>query len=652
MKASDTIASKVTRRFFLILCIAQVILFAASYLFVEKNTESDARERNEEMATIYRDLILAKLSSENVPADEEFTKEALSIGDYVCGFQYIDFAYMFVPDPETGTIRYLCVSQKEAFNEQNPYDRFIGKIAEYRLTEDETAVWNGEKEMSHSITRSQAGHEISTMMRITDPFGNPVMVGVDQSYESVRHEVNRTFSLIALVTFLINCFIYALVYFVIKRRISEPVQKVTKAMSEFIAEGDCSAAKLEVSGNDEFALISSAFNSMTDDISGYLSNIKKLSHEQEQQNAQLEISSRIQRGFLQDTYYEAGNCVIYADMIPAKYVAGDLYDYMQIGDGKVLTVIADVSGKGAAASIFMAVTLVLIRVFAKLGMTPSEILRKVNETVSENNPSMLFLTAIVGIYDCNDQTYTYVNAGHNLPYIINDKVTALSGPQNTILGIFPGEEFTESTVRLETGDTLFLYTDGVNEALDEKGEFFGMERLEASLEEFILAKKENPIDFVNGKVSEFVGAAERHDDITMLCFSPAETKTLTLKPEEKEFEKVKNAILSLPIPRADQLSLCLSAEEIFINTCSYAYGRGNEKDRIRVSVNLSNRVTLKFIDMGTPFDPTKDVQEADDYDMETQIGGLGRLIAFGSVDDAKYEYKNGRNILTLTKYLV
>ncbi|MCQ2401463.1 MAG: SpoIIE family protein phosphatase [Lachnospiraceae bacterium] len=650
-KVANTIAKKVTVRVLIVLLVSQFLLFAISYLLLQHIVSDNAKNNNEAMVTIFADMVLSEAFEKNVPIDENFAANILSLGNYICRLNNIEFAYLFVPEQEAGKIKYICVSQNSKVDEINPHDRYIGKVTSYTLTADERAVWNGEKEISHSVTVSKIGHEISTMVRITDPYGHPMMAGVDQSYEEMNRRVIRGFSILAVTTVLANCLIFFFISIVMEKRISVPAGKVCEVMSGYLASGSCSESKLQVDGNDELAKISAAFNSMTDNIQNYLSNISSLTKEQEKQNAQLDISSQIQRGFLKNGHFESGHCIIHADMIPARYVAGDLYDYMMIDDNHILTVIADVSGKGVAASIFMAVTLMLIREVAKMNKSPAEILKRVNDSLSVNNPSLLFLTAVIGIYDLKERTYIYCNAGHNLPYILRDRVIPLSGTRNPLLGIFPGEEFVEDLVTLRPGDAIFLYTDGVNEAVNESNEFFGTERLETALEEWMTSKTEDPVDYVERKMAEFTGNAERHDDTTMLCLLPCETEVLVLQPQIHEFAKLKQKILYLPLSRKELLDLCLAAEEIFVNICSYAYNEEIEKGDIRVSVRVSQKITIEFSDKGIPFDPTKNMISAEDYDIDEQIGGLGRLIAFRSVDDVRYERKNGSNILTLIKYI-
>ncbi|MBQ0083437.1 MAG: SpoIIE family protein phosphatase [Clostridiales bacterium] len=647
----NSIAKRVTRRVSAIFLVALTVLCVSFYFLVDTIVMNNARSNNESMVKAYADMVLEEAEHYDSPIDENFAEKIWERGNYACEIFKIDFAYLLVPLEDSGKIKYICVSQNERFDELNPSDKYIGKIYEYNLTDDEWAVWRGEKDISHSVTTAKYTYEITTMTLIKDKSGNKIIAGVDQSYEGASKESLNIFIMMAVIIVLVVIGVYVLVYVVIKRRVSNPAVKLSRTMNEYITDGKRSTEKLEIKGNDEFTMMAAAFNTMTDDISSYLENIRNLTHEQEQQNVQLDIASGIQRGFLKNVFFETDGCVIHADMIPAKYVGGDLYDYQPLEDGKFLTVIADVSGKGVSAAIFMAVTLMLIREFAKVGLSPAQILSRVNNTLCENNPSMLFATAIVGIFDSENNSYTYANAGHNLPYIIkNNEVKTLGGAGNTLIGMFENEEYYEETIKLDTGDTLFLYTDGVNEAVNSKKEFFGIPRLEDTLKAFTAAKKENLVDFVNNAVGEFVGNAERHDDITMLCFTVANTKNMVLKAQESEFEKIKNEILALPLPRNNQLELCLAAEEYFINICSYAYQNTENEGYVNCSISVSNRITLRFTDSGMPFDQTSDIIDIEEYDMEEQVGGLGRFIAMNKVDDAKYEYKNNQNILTLTKY--
>ncbi|MBQ0083226.1 MAG: SpoIIE family protein phosphatase [Clostridiales bacterium] len=597
------------------------------------------------MVNAYADTVLEEAAKYNAPLNESFAQNIWERGNYICELYHIDFAYILLP-LEKGKIKYICVSQNSKFNEINPTDKYIGKISEYTLTADEQAVWQGEKEISHSVTAAKVSHEISTMKRVTDPQGNAVIVGVDQSYEDVHESVINFFFMLAGMILIVSVAIYLFLYLVIRQRVSKPAQKISEGMHKFIIDGKRSGEKIELGGKDEFSMIADSFNSMTDDINNYIENINSLTREQERQNAELDIAARIQKGFLPEETFVAANYKVRATMIPAKNVGGDFYDYLTLDSHRILTVIADVSGKGVSALQFMAVTMMLIRQYAKMGCTPAEILTKTNDTLSSNNAEMLFTTAFLGIYDTRTAEFTYSNAGHNLPYLISGgTLTALGGANGSLLGLFAGEKYENKAVKLASGDSVFMYTDGVTESVNAENRFFGEKRLQDEL-----LSKEDKVGGIVAELLSFENGAEQHDDITMLEFTVKAETELELDFEVSEFAKIKAAILSSDLPRSVQLSLCLTAEEYFTNICSYAFRPTvPEGEKIKFRFSCGDKVTMQFEDGGAPFNPIKGSEELEDYDIDTKIGGLGRFIALSNVDDAKYENINGKNVLTLIK---
>ncbi|MBQ0005808.1 MAG: SpoIIE family protein phosphatase, partial [Alistipes sp.] len=247
---------------------------------------------------------------------------------------------------------------------------------------------------------------------------------------------------------------------------------------------------------------------------------------------------------------------------------------------------------------------------------------------------------------------TYANAGHNPPYAIRDGLELLCGSEGIPLGIFAGEKYTDSQVKIENGDTVFLYTDGVSEAVNEAGEFYGVERLESVLKEEAAAGKRHFIEAVEASVRLFASHTEQNDDITMLCLYFREKPALSLGYNVREFGKIRDCIMSGDLPKALLMKLCVAAEECFVNICSYAFdGSAPEDEKILFDFEYSDKVVMRFSDGGRPFDPRYGLPDASEYDVDTAIGGLGRLIAFTIADSVDYEYKDGRNILTITKNL-
>ena len=659
MRRKHTVARRVTHRVLLTLFVAMILLFTAAFFVARNSVIKETRKFSQAIAAVYGDLVSYDTAQKGIAVDESQSEIVRFYGDYVCKWYNVDYAYIYVLDVQEKEIHYIGAScDEEKFGKTDFANKMTGRVVKGDISEEELAVWMADgietdPMFAHIETNNEFGHELTTIIRSYDCYGNKFLAGVDMDYGDVYLRVFHTFGVIALILLLVLGAVGVMSYVIVRRRVSKPMQAIATAMDEFITDGKRNDVLLdEVGGDDEFNRIASAFNHMTANIDEYLENINALTRDSERQETELEIAARIQRGFLPKEHLLSKNYEMHTLMKPAKNVGGDLYDYAALDDHRVLVVIADVSGKGVAASIFMSVTLTLIHQFAKMGLSPAEILNRTNESLCRNNPAMLFVTALVGVYDTDTNEFTYSNAGHDRPYIVGETVRRLDELAGTMLGLFTDEAYEETTVTLKTGETLFMYTDGVSETVSDKKEFFGLSRLEAVLAEAKANHVDNPVAHVLGAITTFANGAEQHDDITMLALTAKTTTELTLAPDVREFEKIKTEILKAPLPRKKLLDFCLAAEECFVNICSYAFGESPPpEEKIFATLTVSDRLTLRLADGGKPFNPLENINDPDDYDIDTQIGGLGRFIAVSAVDGADYEYKDGQNVLTLIDYI-
>jgi sigma-B regulation protein RsbU (phosphoserine phosphatase) len=235
----------------------------------------------------------------------------------------------------------------------------------------------------------------------------------------------------------------------------------------------------------------------------------------------LDLARELQGGLLPKifpTKEDAPGIELFARLDPAKEVSGDLYDFFPIENGKMCFVVGDVSGKGIAAGIFMAVTRTLIRATTVPGRSPLEILTRVNAQLAKENQASLFVTMILGIVDTRTGRMIYGQGGHNPPILIPAKGHPKYEPPGGMpLGVFEDAKFGERELVLEKGDTLLVYTDGVTEAMNLAKDLFGEDRLQSAVEGGAALSAEKVTERVVEKVEEFVGAAERSDDITLLA---------------------------------------------------------------------------------------------------------------------------------------
>lgn len=398
-------------------------------------------------------------------------------------------------------------------------------------------------------------------------------------------------------------------------------------------------------------------------------NIKKLekvSAERERIRSELQIASAIQMGMLpKGDRIEAaeGNIDVAAVLEPAKEVGGDLYDYF-IKDDHLFFCIGDVSGKGVPASLFMAVARSLFRALASNTLAPGAIVSGMNNTLIEFNEQDMFVTLFLGVLDLKTGRLDYCNAGHDAPVVLDDHGMAqLDVISNLPLGVFPDFEFASQKVQLGKKSVMFLYTDGLTEAMDIHKEVFGEQRMLAGLKAICSGNPDTgPRDLIAGigrDIKKFVGKAEQSDDITMLAFkfqrsarSIEKSMTLTNQvtdiPRLNEFVEAACAGQNLGEGFISELKLAI--EEVVANVINYAYDK-NEKGEIGVSLKFQpEEVSVEIKDTGKAFDPT-DIKEADTDSSieERRIGGLGLYLVRQLTDTMSYRREGNFNILSLTK---
>ena len=209
---------------------------------------------------------------------------------------------------------------------------------------------------------------------------------------------------------------------------------------------------------------------------------------------------------------------LYAEMVPAKEVGGDFYDFFMLDDNQLGLVIGDVSGKGMASALFMAISRTLLKAVAHKGYPPADCLEQVNYLLSQDNPSCMFVTLFYGVLNLSTRTLIYCNGGHNFPYLVhsNGAVSALEGSSNIALGIVEDAKFEANTIQIEAGQQLILYTDGITEAVNQQLEEFSENKLKAYLSACTNSPAREVIKGLVGEVNQFAAGAPQADDITTL----------------------------------------------------------------------------------------------------------------------------------------
>ena len=454
---------------------------------------------------------------------------------------------------------------------------------------------------------------------------------------------------------LIFATLFVFIYILIKRVIINNLQKINDTLSR-ITKGDLNVT-VDVRSNQEFS-------SLSDDINSTVSTLKRYIAEAAARiDKELEYAKQIQLSALPTNFPEDEDFSIYAQMIAAKEVGGDFYDFYKISDKTVAFLAADVSGKGIPAAMFMMTAKTIIKDLAEGGMAVNDIFTKANEKLCENNESGMFVTAWMGILDLNTGIVHFANAGHNPPLIkrADGSFEYLKTRAGFVLGGMEGVRYRMGEITLTPGDRLFLYTDGVPEATNTENKLYGEDRLLTFMNQNTSVKAMELLPALKADIDKFVGEAPQFDDITMLIFDykPKEggermmNRTFPAKAESLSdvLDFVGHMLESFDCSMKIQTAICVAIEEIFINVAYYAYPEGVGDVTLQIGFEEGSRtITFRMADKGLPFDPLKKPDPDITLSAEDrEIGGLGILIAKKTMDSITYAYENGENILTMVK---
>jgi sigma-B regulation protein RsbU (phosphoserine phosphatase) len=329
---------------------------------------------------------------------------------------------------------------------------------------------------------------------------------------SQKQAMTTTFTLL----FILLMLAVIILTIVFSRFLTEPLLKLQKGAQE-IGQGNLEY-RVEVETRDEFGSLARSFNTMAADLREYISTLKRTTAEKERMLKELEIAKGIQQSFLPESAPVIPGFDLEGCNLPALEVGGDFYDFIPLDADNYGLVIADVSGKGVPAALFMALSRTLIRASAHSIDDPVSSLREANTHLVEDSKTSMFVTLFYAVLDYREKTLTYVNAGHNPPIHIgagSGKVTLLAA-EGIALGVL--DEITLESVKipLKSGDLIVLYTDGVTEAVNALDEEYGVERLTACVEKNSSETAKEIIDAIVADVTGFAGERPQYDDITIM----------------------------------------------------------------------------------------------------------------------------------------
>lgn len=536
-KLTKSLAFKTMLRLIIVVIVVSLIAAAVIGVISYANLVNEVRNYTYEAA-----LKGTAVTSSDKEADDNGIEKYLSTGKPDEGYENVFLNLLLINDdyglqscdvfvPYEDHITYIASTEDKTLGESlNKNAEYFGNEKEYvtRALKAETDTeLNPEKSKRENIYTENEKNGVKTVTYYTpvlDSKGNAVAVfaasySTDKVLGTIFGYIGGLIG-VALGVMLLSVIIF---YFSIRRHIIKPVVKLTKAVrtvNESVKNKE--VVNTGIRTGDEIEELAVSFEDMNRDLIGYIDENTRITAEKQRLDTELRLATNIQAGMLPDkfpAFPERNDFDIYASMTPAKEVGGDFYDFFMIDENRLGIVMADVSGKGVPAALFMMHSKILLKSYTMMKQTPKAALEEVNRQICENNPEEMFVTVWLGVLDLRTGMFTAANAGHEKPAVkqADGHFELLKDKHGIMVGYMDGIRFKEYELQLTKGAKLFLYTDGVAEATDSNEKLFGTDRM---IEALRTAEDKSPKEIlaaVDAAVDKFVGEAPQFDDLTMLC---------------------------------------------------------------------------------------------------------------------------------------
>lgn len=473
------------------------------------------------------DLIEAETAERylsSLTEDEDYAGafHAMDVVKEYTGMQYL---YLFYPSEEG----YLYIYDARVEGE-DPQDLCaLGQIDAYPGTNDHLmrAFETGQPVEDILVSDSELGYVGTVFAPVLDAGGRSVaLMGADVSMHEVQEEL-RSFLLKSLGLSVGTVFVLVFLYLVyLKRRVVDQIGKLTQSVNAYAQDsGNLVYSDAQIHTGDEIEQLSNAFTHMAGQVESYMRNLEKVTAEKQRIATELDVATNIQMSVLPrlfPPFPERDDFDIYASIRPAKEVGGDFYDFYLLDQDHLLFTVSDVSGKGVPAALFMMIAKALLKNQALEGKPLGEVVSTASSQLCEGNEASMFVTSLVMLLDLKARTLTCVNAGHNPPLIRRKggQFAYVSMRRSLPMAAMEGVKYREFTLEFNPGDQIFLYTDGVTEALNPAQELYGEQRLLDALNaledgEHMPVKR--ILDSVMEELDRYADGAPQADDITMLA---------------------------------------------------------------------------------------------------------------------------------------
>ena len=374
------------------------------------------------------------------------------------------------------------------------------------------------------ISEGTYGYNITAVYPIVNNGKTIAFVGVETPMRTLQTDVNQYIFIVLVIVCIISAVLFIITAFILVNLLIKPIKLISHEAAYFVEnENEVSENLKKVRNRDEIQVLAESVLAMEIGINEYIDNITKITAEKERIGAELNVATQIQADMLPrifPAFPDRTEFDLYASMSPAKEVGGDFYDFFLIDDDHIGLVMADVSGKGVPAALFMVIAKTLIKNRAQMGGSPAEVLAYANDQLGEGNEAELFVTVWFAIIQISTGKGYAANAGHEHPAIRrkDGRFELVKYRHSPAVATLPGIKFKEHEFKLNPGDSLYVYTDGVTEATRSDDVLFGIDRMLEALNKNPNADPKTMLENVRSDIDLFVGEAPQFDDITMLGF--------------------------------------------------------------------------------------------------------------------------------------
>lgn len=624
-------------------------------------TYENGFEKSEDKKAYYKALVasifppegMMGLSYETSQISNEYTDLRNTL-DFIATSEDYKGAYVYFYDAQNDYIVYLVDSKSEVSYDYN----YPGSISKPGADTKEYILNSYNREGGYFEDFEDC---VAAMPVYDDPDGNyKIYIELRYSYDEILNRQADFIKILVIASIATTGIIAIIFYLIINGVLVENIRKLNKSTQTYIdnlKDGKLEKISSGIKTRDEIGELSKQFDTLQTKIENYIDDLNKRKSDEEKIKAELDIASKIQLETLPNNTLDNELFKIENFIKPAKEVGGDLYNYYMIDDTHLFFTIADVSGKGVPAALFMMRCSELIKSITKHDYDISKMAYEVNNALCYNNSECLFITAFMGILDTQTNVLTYVRCGHEQPYLLRDGTCSFISPEsNVFLGAYEDEQFIKESLQMQKGDKLLLYTDGLNEGINDNNEEFGYDRIKEVFENC----ESDVISALYDNLMKFCGSTPQFDDISMLLLTIKDDEIEEHHLENPDFndiQKLTSDILEKSKTKEyneDKIGeLGVILDDILNNYVSYAF-ENIQTGYLDVKVKYGNeKICLDIIDNGMLFNPL-DLSEPDvDIPMEErEQGGLGVFLVKQFSDSVSYNIDSGKNHLTIIKTMI